>query len=247
MNTIFDTISPLILHRGASMLAPENTLPAIEAAAKHAPGMWIELDVRLTACKTPVLMHDPQLGRNIEGQGWVGLTLYDDLKERDAGSWFSSAFAGTRVPTLKEALEVVLDLDIGLNLEFKMDFGHDWEAPQIMLEELLSIWPKDNPKLLLSSFNIPAVETSRQLAPQIPIGLCIEALPLNNKAVVDQYDLSSLHCNYDFLLHESTAPRIKTACVPVTAATVNDVGKARALLDSGVASIFTDHHDLLST
>ncbi|MEC8564798.1 MAG: glycerophosphodiester phosphodiesterase family protein, partial [Pseudomonadota bacterium] len=51
------TLPPLIGHRGAARVAPENTLPGLAAAAE-AGVRWVELDVKLTADDVAILMHD---------------------------------------------------------------------------------------------------------------------------------------------------------------------------------------------
>lgn len=93
-------------HRGSSMKAPENTLPAIEQAILDG-AHYVEIDVRLTSDGVPVLLHDPDLRRvaGIPRAIWE-LTL-DDVRRVDAGSWFHPRFKGTGIPTLEEVIEVV--------------------------------------------------------------------------------------------------------------------------------------------
>jgi len=93
----------IIAHRGFSGRAPENTIAALEAAwvaGAHA----VEFDVHVAACGTPVLFHDAMLSRTTDGVGPLRKRTLAQLKELDAGSWFSQEFAGERIPSLEEAL-----------------------------------------------------------------------------------------------------------------------------------------------
>jgi len=84
---------------------PENTLAAFEAALKR--NMAIEFDVQMTRDEQLVIMHDKTVDRTTNGSGRVSQLNLADLKALDAGSWFGPQFAGQRVPTFDEALEVV--------------------------------------------------------------------------------------------------------------------------------------------
>lgn len=93
----------IIAHRGYSAKAPENTLAALEAAIAHGASS-VEFDIQTAACGTPVLFHDPMLGRTTNGVGPLGRRPLGQLKALDAGSWFGPEFTGETVPTLEEAL-----------------------------------------------------------------------------------------------------------------------------------------------
>jgi len=98
-------VPPPIAHRGDSARAPENTLPAFRKALRLGVKR-LELDVRFTADGNPVLMHDPTVDRTTTGTGPVESLSLADLRTLDAGSWFSDAYAGVKVPTLYEVLEL---------------------------------------------------------------------------------------------------------------------------------------------
>jgi glycerophosphoryl diester phosphodiesterase len=102
---------PIIAHRGASGLAPENTLPAFDlAVAQGADGL--ELDVRLSADGVPVVCHDPTLDRTTDREGPVSALALEGLRLADAGARFAGAQAafpyrgrGVTIPTLAQVLE----------------------------------------------------------------------------------------------------------------------------------------------
>jgi hypothetical protein len=92
-------VAPPVAHRGASTAAPENTIPAFRAALR-AGVTQLDLDVRFTASGVPVLMHDKRVNRTTDGTGRLSAMSLEQVRALDAGSWFSSEFVGTRVPTL---------------------------------------------------------------------------------------------------------------------------------------------------
>jgi len=96
----------VIAHRGAAAEAPENTLAAIEAAVKMGCDV-VEVDVRLSRDGRAVLMHDGTVDRTTNGRGRVEGLTWAQLRELDAGVGFSTAFQGTRIPQLQEAIDVV--------------------------------------------------------------------------------------------------------------------------------------------
>jgi glycerophosphoryl diester phosphodiesterase len=93
-------------HRGDNSAAPENTLPAIQAAvARHAP--QIEFDVKLARDGQLVIMHDATVNRTTNGKGRVDALTFSELRALDAGGWFGGEFHGTRIPTLREVVEAI--------------------------------------------------------------------------------------------------------------------------------------------
>ena len=90
-------------HRGHSIGSPENTLAALQATLEHG-GTSAEIDVVLTKDDHIVLMHDLTLDRTTDGHGLVATHTLEEIRALEAGARFAPEFAGTRVPTLEEAL-----------------------------------------------------------------------------------------------------------------------------------------------
>ena len=131
--------------------APENTLAGLRKA--HELGArWVEFDVMLTRDGVPVLIHDETLQRTTDGRGRVARHTAAELGLLDAGAWFAPEFAGERVPTLAEAVAVLLELGLNANVEIKpaqRPRGRDRRGGRRRLQRL---WPEHGPHLLLSSF-----------------------------------------------------------------------------------------------
>src|SRR5690606_37634904 len=90
-------------HRGASAIAPENTIAAFRAAADQG-ARWVELDVAFSADETLIVIHDDSVDRTSSGTGGLGALTAAEITALDGGSWFDSRFAGEAIPTLETAL-----------------------------------------------------------------------------------------------------------------------------------------------
>ena len=93
----------IIAHRGAKSLAPENTIPAFSIAIDMKVD-FIELDVRKSLDDSLMVMHDSTVNRTTNHSGGLNTFTYTQLKNMDAGSYFSSAYTGVEIPTLYEVL-----------------------------------------------------------------------------------------------------------------------------------------------
>jgi glycerophosphoryl diester phosphodiesterase len=104
-------------HRGDSAHAPENTLPAFDCAVAL-PAHGIETDVQVTSDGMPILFHDLSLKRTTGREANVADVSFGEIQTLDAGRWKGDAFAGTRIPTLDQALAKYLER-IPFNIELK--------------------------------------------------------------------------------------------------------------------------------
>lgn len=93
-------------HRGFNMAAPENTLPAF-ALAVALGAQEIELDLWPSRDGDLVVCHDPKVDRVSDGAGLITELTTRQIKALDAGSWFSPAFKGTKIPLFEEVLDLV--------------------------------------------------------------------------------------------------------------------------------------------
>lgn len=139
----------IIAHRGYSAAAPENTLASFDAAM-GAGADGIELDVTLSADGTPVVIHDDTLDRTTTGSGRVNGTSLEVLRSYDAGAWFDERFAGERIPTLAEVLELARPLEL-VNLELKG--GRSAPAQLVARVHALLHEQGDPDQILVSSFD----------------------------------------------------------------------------------------------
>ena len=164
-------IHPLrIAHRGASGagLAPENTLAAFERAIQIGVDA-VELDVRSTRDGSLVVLHDPLLDRTTDREGPVRELSLEQVREADAGGWFGPEFAGQKVPTLAEALDLMRRRALVV-IEIKAD--HLAEAVLRVVDDL-----EVADQVVIQSFSSETVRRVKAIDPAAPTALLVENLP----------------------------------------------------------------------
>jgi len=120
-------------HRGYKTLYPENTIISFKKAIEIGVDM-IEMDLNLTRDKQLVVIHDNTLDRTTNGTGAVCDYTLDEIKRLDAGIFMGEEFAGERVPTFTEFLDLVSkEKNMFLNVEIK-EKTH--EAVDLAIKEL---------------------------------------------------------------------------------------------------------------
>ncbi|MEW6227216.1 MAG: glycerophosphodiester phosphodiesterase [Bacillota bacterium] len=160
---------PLILgHRGASDVAPENTLAAFQAGLDVGVDGF-ELDVQLSSDGELVVIHDERADRTTSGKGWVKDMTLAELKKLDAGSWFNPKFAGERIPTLGEVLELVADRCALINVEIKSGVVL-YPGIEAKIISLLKKFHAID-KTVLSSFNHFSLRTAKVIDPAVKTGV----------------------------------------------------------------------------
>lgn len=236
-------LPPVIGHRGAARHAPENTLPGLRMAARLGCAM-VEVDVRLSRDGVPFLLHDETLERTTDGTGEAKDRDWADLQTLDAGAWFDAAFAGTRLPSLEQALQVCLDLDLAVNIEIKPDAGRVQETAEVVVETATRLWPTDRTAPMFSSFRPLALLAARRLQPEWPRGYLIRDRRPDWDVTAGSIDPTT------FNIHEKDADPATIAAyralnAPVLVYTVNDPARAAEVYRAGAAAIFSDAPDRL--
>lgn len=178
----------LVAHRGASAYAPEHTLASYRLALEQRAD-FVEQDLGLTRDGVLVCLHDPTLERttNVEEvfpdraremngrrRWFVGDFTLEEIRRLDAGSWFDPRFAGERVPTFAEAIELVRG-KAGLFPELKApalyrDRGVD---PAVLLAAELRRYGLDRKGadpatlIIIQSFDVEALQSAARELPTI--------------------------------------------------------------------------------
>ncbi len=232
-------LEPVIAHRGASGVAPENTLAAIRRAGELG-ARWVEVDVRRTASGHLVLMHDAILDRTTNGKGFVSQTSYEAIAELDAGAWFSADFAGEPVPTLEAFMALCGELGLAANIEIKAEAGEEDTVGQAIATTLREDWPATLPPPLISSDSPAVLRAAAQVVPDFPRGLVVTQVP--SEAVLSEraWGCVSVHASNTFLTKARTALLVANGYA-VLVYTVNEPDRAKTLFGWKVSAIFTDH------
>jgi glycerophosphoryl diester phosphodiesterase len=216
----------------------------------------IELDVRLCADGVPVVVHDATVDATTDGSGRVADMTLAQLRHVDAGSSFSPAFAGERIPTLAQVLEVwggkmllnvelkgVTPFDCGLeravvDLIEKAKLGRQaWTAsPELTLSPVL-----------LSSFNPFALRRVQRINPHIPTGLLYSRRPWLSqhlaRAIMPRPS-EALHPHHS-IVDGQQVDRARSHRKRLHTWTVDDPTEMRRLISLRVDGIITNAPDLL--
>ncbi|MFT2110413.1 glycerophosphoryl diester phosphodiesterase [Marinomonas sp. 2405UD68-3] len=227
----------VIGHRGAALLAPENTLAAIRAAASTGV-KWVEIDVYLIADGSLIIFHDNELDRCTNGTGFTAQATLPYIQSLDAGNSFDDAFKGEPVPTLVDALLCIQDLGLGLNLEIKFDEGDVSKIVPGVLSALETHW-KDNEKLLISSFNKDVLKVCYELNSERHFAQLYDDIPDNWQSELEQIQAYSLHCHFEKLAREK-AIAVKEAGYKLLCYTANEPAQVEQHWEWGMDAIITD-------
>ncbi|MGI8670484.1 MAG: glycerophosphodiester phosphodiesterase [Aridibacter sp.] len=162
---------PLIIaHRGASELAPENTLAAFQKAFEDG-AEGIEFDVRLAKDGIPVVFHDADLLRIAGKDILVEKLLCEDLQKIDVGSWFNlqhpekfqDKFSNERISTLEQTLDFLKDYKGVIYIELKSETIEIENLSKAVCE----IIKNSNllPQFIVKSFNLDALPIIQKHCP----------------------------------------------------------------------------------
>ncbi|MFZ5939588.1 MAG: LamG-like jellyroll fold domain-containing protein [Bacteroidota bacterium] len=228
----------VIAHRGGSALAPENTLAAFSNAIELNAD-YFELDVMMSSDDSLVIMHDATVDRTTDGTGSVSNLSYAQLKALDAGSWFSSKFAGERVPTLFEALNLAKTsgTDIKVVIELKSSES-DLVTKVVALVQKLQM----EPRVIIASFNINQITASKAADPTIRVmlfGTITTAMIDQVKAIFGEWVGSGGAITQE-LLDYAHGLNVK-----FNAWTINSATQMQPLIDMGIDAITTDYPDVM--
>ncbi len=241
----------VVAHRGGGTLAPENTLAAMRCGLDHGFHA-VEFDVMLSKDGVPVLMHDPEFGRTVQGKGGVAQTKAADLLQMDAGKWFSESYAGETVPTYEMAALFCQQHGIWMNVEIKPVPGFEVETGKAvarLTRQLFSAALPVNPSLmqalpLFSSFSFEALMSAKQETPGIPRGFLTDTIQPDWQQRLQALDALALHTNHKHLT-PALAGAVKQAGYGLFCYTVNQPDRAAEIMAWGVDAFCTDRIDLI--
>ena len=229
----------VIGHRGASAAAPENTLPAYDAAWSSGCG-WIEADVQPTSDNVPMMLHDDDLDRTTDGRGPIRHLSAEQVRALDAGSWFdagsSSPYADAVVPFLSE---VVANLSEHRALLLEIKGEHTREQVAAALAVLAaSRW---NERVLVESFELDALRHVRFLEPGRPVGLLVQELHEDPVAICAELGAVAYNPDHRQLRERpEVVDELHAAGIAVVAYTVDEPDDWAFLTGLGVDGIVTN-------
>jgi len=236
-------VTRVVAHRGSSWVAPQNTLAAFEAAAR-AGADAIELDVHLTSDGHVVVIHDDTLDATTSGSGWLKDTTLAEVRELDAGAWFSPAYAGQRVPLLSEVVDLLLrHPSVDLLCEVKGEWTPD-EAARVT-GPLRAAGLAD--RVVVQSFWPATVDALRAADPGLRRGLLLADVGPDLLDVCTSLDVAMANPHGLLVLqHPDLVDRLHGAGLRVAVWTLDDPAHWAAAVELGVDEIITDRPDRLA-
>jgi glycerophosphoryl diester phosphodiesterase len=188
----------VVAHRGASAYAPEHTLASYRLALEQRAD-FVEQDLQISKDGVLVCLHDLTLERttNVEevfptrsvagpnGRNTWNVSDFTlpELKTLDAGSWFDPKFAGERIPTLQEAIDLVKG-KAGLYPETKgpeVYGSRGFDMEKLLLDQLRANkldGPGGNPMspVIIQSFSAESLQKIRKAGSRLPLTFLVSDL-----------------------------------------------------------------------
>ncbi len=232
----------LIGHRGVKYLCPENTIESVVKAFEI--GLTcVEIDVKVSKDKVPILLHDDTLNRTTNGTGLAIDYIYDDIKKLDAGKFFYKKDTNLFVPRLKDILDLCISKKRNLNIELKPN--KDFEIINIHKICELTKHVKEI-DIFYSSFDIISILEISRLYPQSKRSFLLDNFSEHN---IDDLINISINNNLKIcglnidILSEDIIKKIKNNDISITIYSDKNISllEANNLFSLGIDSIFIDN------
>ena len=232
----------LIGHRGVKDLCPENTLESI-AMALELGLSFVEIDVKISKDKLPILLHDDTLDRTTNGSGLVIDNDYENIKKLDAGKFFYKKNTNIFVPKLEDTLNLCINNNGNLNIELKPNKNFEKENTLQIYELTKNIHQID---IFFSSFDMISILEISKLYPQ-----SFRSFLLDDFREYNIDDLINLSINNDLkicglnidLVSTDIIKKIKESNMSITVYSDKNINLSNAneIFSLGVDSIFIDN------
>jgi len=191
-----------------------------------------------------VVIHDATVDRTTDGTGAVEDLTLAELRELDAGGWFSSDFAGEHIPILAEVFEIA-GQDLLLNLELKATRASAAELAEAVVS-LTTDYGMDD-QVLISSFNPQALQHVCRINSHLSLALLygphLSTMELERWAG-DLPSLAALHPEYH-LVDAAHLAWAREHNWRVNTWTVDTSADMQRLIALGIDGIITNRPDLL--
>lgn len=226
-------------HRGASGIAPENTIASFKEAIKSGADA-VELDVHLTKDKKMVVIHDASIDRTSNGSGYVRLTNFKELRKYNYGTRRNPQ----KIPTLEEALKAI-GTKVNVIVELKLSIiGHEKQALDIINKA------KNKKKIWIHTSHKTIIRNIRKINKKIRVGYIVLLsfiqhllLPFDLRFArrynVDFFSVDEIFINKHFV--NKFVKNLQKAGIKIYVWTVNDLNSILQSVSWGVDGIITNY------
>lgn len=232
-----------IAHRGASGLAPENTLAAFRLALELGTDA-LECDLHRTRDGQVVVIHDDAVNRTTNGRGRVGDLTWAELQRLDAGSWFDKRFRGERIPCLEELLALARPHEVRLLLEIKVQ-GNPAEGMETAKETLRLVRRFALSRVTFLCFDARVVKGLGESRPWGEAGWLVKKIPTKVVERLRALGARALAPHWS-CVNEKLVSELHEAGYPLIVWTVDEPERIKRLLRLGVDAIATNFPDRLN-
>lgn len=243
----------VVAHRGGASLAPENTLGAFANALKIGVDQ-VECDVHLSKDGELVIMHDPDLTRTTDGNGFIFQMNYADIRKLNAAAKFKeSPWPFEPVPTLDEVLELTKGkAQIQIEIKVEKIWGRYTGIEQKVIDAVNARGMVDD--VIIISFDFPTIVEIKALDPRFKTGALLSGTTLSQNSKTPHADFVAQvirETGADYIMPSSAGVSdllinaVHERGLKIGVWTVNSEGEMRRMAEWGVDAITTNDPVLL--
>jgi glycerophosphoryl diester phosphodiesterase len=226
-------------HRGASYIAPENTMESFRLAERMGAD-GIELDVHLTKNGHIVVAHDETIDRCSDGSGRIIDKTLSELRSYDFSN-NREGYSGVRIPTLAEVLEFAAGTRMTVNIEIKSGIviyeGIEEKTVKLVEDYRLS------DRVIYSSFNHYSLVLIKKINPRAQTGILYTEAMVDPHLYAKHIGASAIHPYYPTLLVPGVVEGCKKNGVRIHTWTADRRDHLSWLFGAGVDAVITNRPD----
>ena len=232
-----------IAHRGESFDAPENTLESINLAWERNDDA-VEVDIRMTGDNKIAVFHDSNTLRMSGTYFKVASQSLNSLKKLDVGIYKDKKYAGARIPSLSEVLDIIPENKI-IFIEIKGKYNI---IEQLKLNIQKSKLKPDQVKIM--GFNFTTLKKARIVFNNYETfwlrKFGVESTPffnLNNNKIIEaalKNKFNGINIRYSKYLNKYLVKKIHENGLKIFVWTVNSIEASENLIKLGVDGITSD-------
>jgi glycerophosphoryl diester phosphodiesterase len=230
-------MTKIIAHRGASSVAPENTMAAfIKAGELGACG--VELDAYVLPDKTVVVHHDKTMGRCEDARGSIYNFNFETIKSFSVGEKFSPDFKNETIPYFEEVLMCLKEKNLLLNCEIKSCTGFCFTDTEEVVRLINKYDMAENS--IISSFDHRYLCSIKKNHPKLKVGMLYgETHGIDIIEYCLKHSLDAVHPPFKMVDHDFVKKAHQNG-IEVNVWTVDNIEDIRRMKDYGVDSVITN-------
>ena len=233
-------MTKIYAHRGASGYAPENTLEAFKLAIKQG-AEGIELDVQLTKDGEVVVIHDETIDRVSNKTGFVKDYTLAELREFSFDNNIEG-YKNTKIPTLKEVLELLKPTNLMLNIELKTSIIWYENIEEKVLKLVYDTDMRD--RVIYSSFNHYSIKKIKNLDEKANTALLFGDVILDTVNYIKNANIPAIRPPVYQLKMDNFLDEYINSGLDIRVWTVNNPDDMQSLINKNIDAIITNYPDI---